>query len=386
MAPTSGHTIGQKTQDRVPPHRTPTPTGISNREALNIVEHQKRDHGEEKNPRHDSGLTFVTVVYEPEYTLLKLQARSMRIFLPEGLVHEIIVIDNSAWGMSKDRLSTLRHEYGHLSDRVRILRPRKICSIPPMVGWRSQQILKLEVAKLIDRDAYVVLDAKNHLIDTLQRDFILAPDGRLRVNVNNFEDHPFRPSLERVLTYLCLDPKAYIHCFPVTVTPFTFDTTTVLEMIQGIEDRSGRRFAEEFVLQDLTEFFLYSGWIISRGRELAELYDFHQIFCPMIWPKAADPESCKNALDKASRRGIPFLSVHRGALPNLEPKSIDLLARFWVDRNLFSSTEDAKHWLAECLREIRRHSRIKGLLSGPYRLVTLPWRVKRRLLKWMVVR
>ena len=41
-------------------------------------------------------LVFVSVVFEPEYLLLWLQAWSMAAFLPDELVEEIIVIDNSA--------------------------------------------------------------------------------------------------------------------------------------------------------------------------------------------------------------------------------------------------------------------------------------------------
>jgi hypothetical protein len=43
----------------------------------------------------DARYTFVTVVFEQEYHLLLLQARSMRMHCPTSLVNAIIVIDNS---------------------------------------------------------------------------------------------------------------------------------------------------------------------------------------------------------------------------------------------------------------------------------------------------
>ena len=200
---------------------------------------------------------FVSVVFESEAPLLILQARSMASFLPSTLVNEIVVIDNSVRGLPADVRRDLLRSYGHHSRLVRIVRPTDIRSLPRTTGWRNQQILKLCIAEQLCSERYVVLDAKNHFVRRIQPDFLQACDGRPKVMVHSYESHPLRGELERVLNYLGLDPTEHINRFTATITPFVLNTSLVREMIADIENRTGNRFEEEFVSNDLTEFFLY---------------------------------------------------------------------------------------------------------------------------------
>jgi hypothetical protein len=324
-------------------------------------------------------LTLVSVVFEPEFPLLQLQARSMAAFVAEDLVREIIVIDNSVRGMPADVSSQLTKCYGPLSRLVRVLRSADICRVPAASGWRSQQVLKLRVADLVTNDRYVVLDAKNHFVETLSLDFFETVDGRARVNVHGYEAHPFRPALEHVLTYLGLEPATYVRCFPATVTPFVLETEIVRAMVQDIERRSGRSFAQEFVARDLTEFFLYAGWIIANGRPLDQVYDLHQVHCPNIWPRTANLEGVQNALRAADERGTPLIAVHRKALARLDPESSRVLAGFWAKRGLFGSVQEANRFVLDFQRSYQKTVRRQRLraLSGTLRF--LPQRVWRRL-------
>src|SRR5215469_10750422 len=54
--------------------------------------------------------TFVTVVFEAEYDLLSLQARSMRLYCPLEIVQGILVIDNSRTPISLNRQDRIRRE------------------------------------------------------------------------------------------------------------------------------------------------------------------------------------------------------------------------------------------------------------------------------------
>ena len=137
-----------------------------------------------------SRLTFVSVVFESEVALLHLQARSMDLYVPDEWVEQIIIIDNTARGLSGATTHALRSMLGVHAGHLRVLRPDDICQVPRTIGWRSQQVLKLCVAGLITTDSYVVLDAKNHFIAPVARDFFVAPDGRARVAACGFESHP----------------------------------------------------------------------------------------------------------------------------------------------------------------------------------------------------
>ncbi|MGS0685676.1 DUF6492 family protein [Nakamurella sp. GG22] len=313
-------------------------------------------------------LSFVTVVFESEYLLLDLQARSMSVYLPASMVGEIIVIDNSRRGMSKEFKHRLTTSYGDLKARVSFVRPKDICTVPATTGWRSQQVYKLVIAERISGERYVVLDAKNHFVAEARPHFFQSPDGRARVNEYSFRTHPLRPALENVLGYLGLDPAPAIEKFPATVTPFVLDTALVRAMMQDIEERSGNDFATEFVDNNLLEFFLYSGWLLRSGRSLDQVFDFHQVLCPNIWVKNVGPDVVRGAIAKAADRELPLFSIHRKALGRLDAQSVRLLVDFWTERGLFDSVDAGSRFVADFTTAFRRAELIRKVRESPVRV------------------
>ncbi len=316
----------------------------------------------------DARLSFVTVVFESEFPMLLLQAASVARFLPEALALELVVIDNSAKGMGARRRAALLSAYGDRAPLVRIARPADICAVPPALGWRSQQVLKLAIADQLTGTHYVVLDAKNHFIATPEVGFFLAPDGRARVNVYSYETHPLRPAFENVMAYLHLPVADHVGSFTATVTPFVLDVALVKALMSDIAARSGRSFADEFIREELLEFFLYSGWIVSRGTDLTEVFDFHQVFSPNIWPRGAGTEQVAQAIDKARTGRAPLFSVHRGALAQLDHSALALLSAFWCERGLFSSAADAGRFVGDFRKNYARAEWRRKARSIPYRV------------------
>jgi hypothetical protein len=329
-------------------------------------------------------LTFVSVVFEAEYSLLRLQARSMAAFLVRDLVAEIVVIDNSARGMPPATAAALLGEYGDLSPRVRVLRPRDICRFPGTTGWRSQQILKICTASHLTTERYVVLDAKNHFVSTVPPEFFEAPDGRPRAQAHSYEQHPHRPALEQALQYLGLDPADHVGRFTATVTPFVLDVGIVTSLIHGIERRSRRDFAREFIANDVTEFLLYGAWIVASGRSLDDVYQLHADSWPVVWPRSAHRAGVEEAIRLAGEAQAPVFTVHRKALGRLDAEACRSLAAYWTSRGLFPSTADAGRFLADVVREIdrarlRKRIRIREL---PHRAKDVPRRLRRKLRIW----
>lgn len=324
-------------------------------------------------------LAFVSVVFEAEYLLLQLQARSMQLYLSQNMVSEIVVIDNSRQVMPQAFKDELLENYGHLAPLVQILAAKDICTVPSTIGWRRQQILKLEVSKYLESERYVVLDAKNHFVASPKIDFFQSLDGRARVRMYSYETHPLRPALEKVLTYLDLNPAHWVGRFTATVTPFILDRSIVQAMIAEIESISGRAFADEFVANELTEFFLYSGYILRSGLKLEDVYDPHQIFCPVIWPRSADLKGCQRAISLVEDRCRPIFSIHRNALARLHDDSLHILALFWMERHLFDSVADANHFTLDIRRIITQEARGQRLRDIPHKLTKLPDRLKQEL-------
>lgn len=314
---------------------------------------------------------FVTIVFDAELELLRLQARSMALYAPADLVQEIVVIDNSARPLAAASVERLLADYGPLRPRVRVLRAAEVTTVPLTKGWRSQQVQKLAIADLLAAPRYVVLDAKTHLIFPLCRDFLEGADGRPTVNVYSYVDHPLRDVLCDVLRYLDVDPAPHIAQFTATVTPFVFDTALMREMMRWIEARSGRRFADEFVLRELTEFFLYSGWLLATGRKLEDVYRFHQRFCQIIWGHLYAVEDCVGAIDAARAAREPFFSVHRKAIAEFGDAQIALVAGFWHERGLFATARDADTFLRGFRDGFVRHRRFDRVRAVPAQVATV---------------
>jgi hypothetical protein len=287
--------------------------------------------------------TLVTVVFESEVELLRLQARSVRAYVTPDVVSGLVVIDNTARGLRRSRWAALLGEYGEHAGRVRRLRPGDIADrVPGVHGWTTQQVLKLQVATQVTTPRYLVLDAKDHFVNPLEPAFLEAPDGRPRVSAHPFTRHPLRASLERALGYVGLDPADHVNRFTLTVTPFVFDTGRVLEMIADIEASSGRPFAVEFTDKGLTDFFTYSAWLLAQGRSLDDYFDLSRPPCPKVWPGRATFAAVQEAVRSVDDEHQPVLSVHRRALARLDRRSIDVLSALWVDRGLLANECEAR--------------------------------------------
>ena len=326
-------------------------------------------------------LSLVTVIYEAEYPLAALQARSMSRFLPPDLVHRIILVDNSYRAMPKAWASEILSEYGAMRDRVLVMRSIDVCELPLTSDWRKQQILKLVISRLIETRLYVALDAKNHFVWPAEPTFFRTEDGRPCVNAYSFEAHPSRPNLERVLRYLGVDPAGYVNRFTATVTPFTFVTAWVRQLVSELGQGSTARFAQQFATAELTEFFLYAGWLVRDGHDLSEAFAIHQRFCPCIWPASVAEADVQTKVAAAEKNRAPIFSAHRNALRAMPPPSQARLVDFWVARGLFGSVPEAHTFLDRFRDNYAQQSRMLFIRSLPYEVSRLPRRIVRRLMR-----
>jgi hypothetical protein len=323
--------------------------------------------------------TFVTVAFEAEFLMLSLQARSMRLYCPVELVHSVIIIDNSkAGGLGKRWGKALLREYGALSDRVQLMRGRDIANVPPADGWYSQQVLKLMTSAFVKSERHVILDAKSYFIFDLQREFLEAPDGRACVNTYSYDQHPLREYFERTLNFIGVDPDPHLRNFTASVPPFIFYTQIVRELIADISTRHGRRFEEIFIERQVTEFFLYTGYLLQRGR-LSALYHAHQVFCAIIWEHTANAAECRFRTTDARARQFPLFAVHRRAHCNLDSESRQILAEFLHERRLFTSPFAAEIFLLRLRWQYTAYSGIqsaRAVLRRVWRKLKQPLRAK----------
>lgn len=286
-------------------------------------------------------ISLVTVVFEPEIALLRLQARSLARFLDETSVAEIIVLDNVAGGMRARTRRRVLAEFGPtLGPRVTIIRTTKLGVQHSTEGWRSQQAAKLLVARRIGTAHYVILDAKNHLIaPTSARDFV-DDSGAARGGTHTYAVHPLRDDLERTLRYLGAadaDVARLREDFPPTATPFVIDTSLALRMLRDVEASAGEPFAAAFERARLLEFFLYSGWSILRERRVPVSGD--AIHAPIVWPRQATEQGALDAIHEAEAADAHWFSVHRRVLARADAATRRRIIEFWVARGLMGTAE-----------------------------------------------
>ena len=291
--------------------------------------------------------TLVTVVFEKEYDLLLLQARSLRLFAPRDLFATILVIDNSAAGMPEPVRQRLLTEYGDLASAVRIMSRADFAIATKGHGWSTQQVLKILAAEIVTTDRYVVIDAKNHFVAPLERRHFQAPDGRARMTMIAYRRHALGAHLERVLAFVGLDPAAFVDRFPQTRTPFIFDTAAVRRMTDELARREGETFEALFIRHGFTEFFLYSAWLLKTPGAFEALYSVEDFELPGVWKHYADADGCRRTIASLDRAMAPVFGIHRDALALLDRRARAVVAAFWAERGLFPSREAGEAFMRD---------------------------------------
>jgi hypothetical protein len=275
--------------------------------------------------------TFVTVAHSVDEEALCFQARSMARYLPEYMVSDILVVDNSEASKTLNHTKVVAH-YGPLKTSVSFLSNRDITPAKVGSGWSAQQVLKLQIAERVKTPRYILLDAKNHIVFPLEREFLETKDGKLVSYYGDFSKHPLDHCLRRVLEYLDLSPT-HMTKFPPAGTPFTMVTKLVLEMMQYLECREKRPWWETFLDRRLTEFFVYSGYLILT-HQLHFNYSFQESVERTIWETNQFPDDVRRAIARTEEKRLPFFSIHRRAIPLLDNQSKAMLAAFWKRREL----------------------------------------------------
>lgn len=247
-------------------------------------------------------IDFVTVVFADELQSLKHQARSLDLYATDvGTIHVAVnedsdlakKINRSWWGQWHNRVKIVpRHQFGTQWSEN---------------GWVSQQALKLLVSAQASSAWSIVLDAKTFFVRPV-------PRVQSRPRVGQLNIYPvFEPSRQIVNHLFGIDLQAQLGPGGV---PFVVNTDQVQQMIAWIEQRVGQSFAEWFQAQGrLTEFLLYTGWILYRTGSLDHLYDVKHI--DMIPCNLCHSET--NAFDRkfADMQRSTTVSVHRRAWPKL---------------------------------------------------------------------
>jgi hypothetical protein len=201
-------------------------------------------------------IDIVTVVFESELEVLRLQARSLELYVKD--IDSIVVVvnqdqacrvDTRWWGIHQHKVTVMHRDLFGRSWSTN--------------GWVSQQALKLLATSQCASQWAVILDAKTIFVSEFELDEIRPTVGALDI-------YPvFEPS--RDIANALFDVDLSQQLGPGGV-PFIINTQQARDMIVWIERHIGQSFADWFQEQGmLTEFILYSAWIQYRAGSLLSL-------------------------------------------------------------------------------------------------------------------
>lgn len=199
-------------------------------------------------------IDFITVVFQSELEILRLQAQSIELYQSDVGVIRVIVNDDSrvdpAW-------------WGKLSDHVVVMPRSDFGNVWSDNGWVSQQALKILGSAANPNEWSVVLDAKTILVKPLALQH--------KPQVGSLEIYPVFAASQQIINQLFgIDLQQQLGPGGV---PFFINNAQARNMIQDIESQTHVDFAEWFQAQGrLTEFMLYSGYLQSKNLT-DQLYD-----------------------------------------------------------------------------------------------------------------
>jgi hypothetical protein len=198
-------------------------------------------------------IDIVTIVFENELPILRVQAQSLQIYCQLIGIKNIFVVINDEPQVA-DQIDI--NWWGRLQDLVRILHRDQLADYFVEDGWVSQQALKILASACSDNDYTMILDAKTIPVKPVTLDLLL-PGGKPAGGTHPVPE-VFAPSARLVGELFGVEIK---YNGGSSGVPFLFHVETIKQMLLEIKSRTGQDFARWFQTQGMvTEYLLYVGY------------------------------------------------------------------------------------------------------------------------------
>jgi hypothetical protein len=285
-------------------------------------------------------IDLITVVFQQELHLIKIQARSIELNLESHRINKIYVVVDS-----DDSVADLVDPawWGINANKVKIIPRSQLGLAPQLDGWSRQQLYKLLAAEQAESEWSMCLDAKTWFVQSLEWDKLFDGNGLVR-----FRSFPTIDHFKSAQVFL---EKFYNIELPHVIgpggVPFMFRTELVKEMVKDIEQRTGSSFFDWFALHvmepdRITEFMLYSGYVIHKLGSYSSLYSRDQYYTVT---NMADRQVAEEFDLIMGRMHGPYnltASIQGRAYPHLNDEQLDVWVNFLFSRNLITNPENAK--------------------------------------------
>lgn len=292
-------------------------------------------------------INLVTVVFKQELTYLKTQAKSIELYTNSPDINSIIVVVND----SIDVLESIDTAwYGINSHKVKLIHYSELIAKSELLlwstqdGWETQQICKLLAASTSTVDWNMIIDAKTFFVCPLILTNIINPDNKAFSNPTRIS-HYFVNERDFIQQYFNIQfNNNYIGPGGV---PFLIHTSTVNSMINYIKLRENTSLTEFFFKNPMTEFLLYSGYVLHLNTDYTTLYQTRYVNAYKLHHIAdwqyAEFDSILQSIAMASN--TLTISLHRRAYPELSNEQKIKWCELLYNKGLIDSVEDTKNEL-----------------------------------------
>ena len=273
---------------------------------------------------------LITIIFRDELPFLKIQAESISQYINPQDINEITIVVNDSDDVADliDSAWWKQHQ-----SKVKI-KCRSHWNYEPTVnGWESQQLLKLLAAADSSSAWSMVLDAKTWFIKTVLHDKLFTPDNRAKSGIVKGMSEHFSTGRKFVEDYFNITMPMVIGPSGV---PFMFHTESVTELINSIDNFVG--FFETNVRYPIfiTEFNLYSGFIISKYKDIEKLYGNPTYYTAVNIADSESGEFDEKFATMSTQPRIFTVSIHRKTYAKLTPTQVVTWVNFLKERNLIT--------------------------------------------------
>lgn len=291
----------------------------------------------------DDFLDFVTICFSGELSNLLLQARSLAKYGNDVIKEWVIVLNSEIEAEERVNIFlSLQKELKNALFNTFWIERKDITNIglPEMHGSRSQQILKILISNYITDKFYVLLDAKNHAIRILEKDFFVY-DNQPIVHREEYEAwNPFCQWFAKAFDLVGLPQDRALYQKYQSTTPYVMETEIVRKCMDNDLLNSSKPWYYFVSLMgddadSVTEFALYGA--------MFELFKKKSIFSQKNYVTlfAGYPSEHKHIMSfigKMKDENIKFFGIHRSTHLNMD-ENISLAIR-WVSQGLFANVEN----------------------------------------------
>jgi hypothetical protein len=288
-------------------------------------------------------MDFVTIVFNDaiEIQLLKLQAFSFQLVDPT-LIHRILIVFNDSKDLDSEFTAIFEHVIPYyppnIRNKVRLVFTKELDLDLPYSDWYTQQVVKIQVSKIVETEYYLVLDGKNHFIKNIQKSMFFNNRGKPYLYVNDAGEI-FGNYYNNCMNYFNTScPNANLGFGRLriqTITPFLFITNECRDLIHFVETKEQKPFNEFFIQSKMyTEFYFYYSYLTHCNKH--NLYEINPVYTPFATVGDQDPqihkynswESIKHVM---KTQNIYIFSLHRRCLSILDKDYKQNLIEFYTD-------------------------------------------------------